>query len=163
MAFDSFLKIEGIEGESTDKAHPGEIVIESFSWGESNSGSAGSGGGGGAGKASLQDFHFTMATSKASPALMLTCATGRHIPEATLTCRKAGGGFEFMKIRFQDCLVSSYQLGAHLIDTQFSLLGDDEQLPTDQMSLNFVTIDFLFTVQRTGETVEAEFTNSGGI
>ena len=36
MAFDAFLKIEGIEGESTDKVHPGEIEIQSFSWGVSN-------------------------------------------------------------------------------------------------------------------------------
>ena len=40
MAFDAFLKIEGIEGESTDKAHPGEIEISSFSWGVSNTAAA---------------------------------------------------------------------------------------------------------------------------
>ena len=40
MAFDAFLKIEGIEGESTDKTHPGEIEIESFSWGVANTGTA---------------------------------------------------------------------------------------------------------------------------
>lgn len=33
---DFFLKIDGIKGESTDKAHKGEIEIESFSWGETN-------------------------------------------------------------------------------------------------------------------------------
>ena len=37
--------------------------------------------GGGAGKAVLQDFHFGMATSKASPNLMLACATGEAPPE----------------------------------------------------------------------------------
>ena len=50
MAFDAFLKIDGIEGESTDKTHPGEIEIQSFSWGVSNTASGGAGGGGGAGK-----------------------------------------------------------------------------------------------------------------
>ena len=36
MAFDAFLKIEGIDGESADKTHPGEIEVVSFSWGVSN-------------------------------------------------------------------------------------------------------------------------------
>ena len=31
---DYFLKIEGVESESTDAKHKGEIELESFSWGE---------------------------------------------------------------------------------------------------------------------------------
>jgi type VI secretion system secreted protein Hcp len=149
MAFDAFLKIEGIDGESTDKAHPSEIEIQSFSWGVENTGSAGGGGGGGAGKATPQDFHFTSATSKASPSLMLACATGRHFQKATLTCRKAGGTgqVEFIKIRLEDCLVSSYQTGE----------ASSDGSPADEYSLNFVKIDFLYTVPSTGETVESSF------
>src|SRR5262245_30655852 len=103
MAFDAFLKIEGIEGESTDKTHPGEIEISSFSWGEANTGGGSTGG-----TAVLQDFSFSMVTSKASPNLMLACATGKHLQQSALTLRQ--GDFEFMKIRLSDCLVSSYQL-----------------------------------------------------
>ena len=147
MAFDAFLKIDGIDGESNDKFHKGEIEISSFSWGVTQTGSIGSGGGGGAGKASFQDLHFASSISKASPLLAKNCATGEHIKEATLTVRKGGGdkGFEFMKIKLNDVLVSSYQNGG---------AGD---LPSDQFSLNFVKIDFLYTVQRTGETVETTF------
>jgi type VI secretion system secreted protein Hcp len=153
MAFDAFLKIDGIEGESTDKSHPGEIEVESFSWGVENTGSASSGGGGGAGKAVPQDFHFTAGLSKASPSLMLACATGRHSQLATLTCRKSGGDhFEFLKIKLEDVLISSYQTGGS---------ENDGDVPTDQFSLNFVKIDFLYSVERTGETVEAEVTFSG--
>ena len=39
MAFDAFLKLDGIEGESNDKTHKGEIEISSYSWGVANSGS----------------------------------------------------------------------------------------------------------------------------
>ena len=148
MAFDAFLKIEGIDGESTDKNHPNEIEIDSFSWGVANTGSGATGGGGGAGKAVAQDFHFTSGISKASPSLMLACATGRHIQQATLTCRKAGGnGFEFLKIKLQDCLISSYQTGGSTHDDS----------PEDSVSISFVKIDFLYSVQRTGETVESTF------
>ena len=89
-AVDYFLKIDGIPGESTDSKHKNEIDIESWSWGEANSGSHAYGGGGGAGKVSVQDFNFTMHVNKASPKLFLACATGQHIKEALLTCRKAG-------------------------------------------------------------------------
>ena len=33
MAVDMFLKLDGIEGESKDAKHAGEIDIESFAWG----------------------------------------------------------------------------------------------------------------------------------
>jgi type VI secretion system secreted protein Hcp len=151
MAFDAFLKIEGIDGESTDKTHPNEIEIDSFSWGVTNTGSASSGGGGGAGKAVSQDFHFAAGTTKASPNLMLACATGRHFPRATLTCRKAGGSgqVEFLKIKLSDCLISSYSLGGSP--------SGEAPVPEDQFSINFVKIDFLYTVARTGEMVETTF------
>jgi type VI secretion system secreted protein Hcp len=58
MAFDAFLKLDGIDGESADAKYKGAIEILSFSWGVSNAGSHGSGSGGGAGKASFQDLHF---------------------------------------------------------------------------------------------------------
>jgi type VI secretion system secreted protein Hcp len=164
MAFDSFLKLDGIDGESTDKAHPNEIVLESFSWGESNPTSVGGGGsGGGAGRASIQDFHFTMATSKATPNLMLACAVGRHFPTAKLTCRTpgAGGGFEFMKVTLADVVVSLFQLGAHPTDTVYSALGGDENTSTDEITLSFGRIDILYTVQRTGESIETSYDLGG--
>ncbi len=69
-----------------------------------------SGGGGGAGKVTMQDFNFVMNVNKAAPKLFLACATGEHIKNAVLICRKAGKDQqEFMKFTFSDVLVSSYQ------------------------------------------------------
>jgi type VI secretion system secreted protein Hcp len=144
MAFDAFLKIEGIDGESQDKDHKNEIEIDSFSWGVTNP-STGGGGRGGGGRAMNQDFHFIAPVSKASPSLMLACCTGRHFATATLTCRKAGTEFE--KIELFDVLVSSY-----------SPSGDThEDRPEDSFTLNFHKIDFLYAVAKTGEMVEATF------
>src|SRR5207244_10935431 len=68
-------------------------------------GNANSGGGAGAGKVQIQDFHFTMTTSKASPTLLKVCATGEHIKDATLSCRKAGGSQQdFMIIKMNDVI-----------------------------------------------------------
>jgi type VI secretion system secreted protein Hcp len=139
-AVDYFLKLKGIDGESTDHKHKNEIDVESFSWGETNSGSHASGGGGGAGKVSMQDFHFVMKISKASPKLMLACATGEHIPDGTLICRKAGTDQqEFLSIKMTDLLVSSYQTGGS---------GHGDIVPTDQVSLNYSKIEFEYKEQK---------------
>ena len=138
MAADFFLKIDGIKGESTDKKHKDEIDLASWSWGESNSGSHSAGGGGGAGKVSMQDFHFTMQINKATPELMLACATGKHIPSAVLVCRKAGGEQqEYLEIKFSDLLVSSYQTGN----------GGGSDLPVESISLNFSKIEYAYKPQ----------------
>src|SRR3712207_5494013 len=129
---DYFLKIEGIEGESKDKAHKNEIELESWSWGETQSGSHAYGGGGGAGKVVMQDFSFVMLTNKASPKLFLHCANGKHISKAVLTCRKAGElQQEFLKITLSDLLVSSFQTGGS---------GHGDIIPVDQVSVNFSKI-----------------------
>lgn len=139
-AVDYFLKLKGIDGESTDHKHKNEIDVESFSWGETNSGTHAGGGGGGAGKVTMQDFHFVMKISKASPKLMLACATGEHIPDGTLVCRKAGTDQqEFLTIKMTDLLVSSYQTGGS---------GHGDIVPTDQVSLNYSKIEFEYKEQK---------------
>lgn len=136
---DYFLKLDGIKGESRDDKHKDEIQLESWSWGETNAGSGHSGGGHGAGKVSMQDFHFVMHMNKATPELMLACADGKHLKDAILTCRKAGGGQnDFFSVKMSDVLVSSYQTGG-------SAHGD--VLPVDQVSLAFTKIEFEYKPQ----------------
>ena len=145
-AVDYFLKLDGIKGESTDSKHKGEIDLESFSWGATQSGTHSAGGGGGAGKVQMQDFHFVMKANTASPKLMEACATGEHIKNAILICRKAGKDQqEYMKWTFSDLLVSSYQTGG-------SSHGD--VIPMDQVSLNFSKIEFEYKAQKADGTLD---------
>src|SRR5258708_7244859 len=103
---DIFLKIDGIAGESTDKTHINEIVIDSFSFGVSQTGAST---GLGAGKAKINEFHITKAFDKSSPELFLASASGKHIKDMTLAMRKAGGDPQsFLTIKLTDVLVSSY-------------------------------------------------------
>src|SRR5689334_24466629 len=61
MAFDSFLKLDGVAGESVRSGFEGWIEIYSFSMGASNPSSIGtSGAGAGAGKVSLSGFNYTL-------------------------------------------------------------------------------------------------------
>ena len=137
-AVDFFLKVDGIEGESTDAKHTNEIDVQSWSWGETQTGTFAGGGGGGAGKVSMQDFHFTMTVNKATPKLMLACATGQHIGKAVLACRKAGGEQqEYMIVTMSDLLVSSYQTGG----------SQGDLVPVDQISLNFSKIEIEYKPQ----------------
>lgn len=135
---DYFLKIDGIEGESTDGKHKNSIDVESWSFGETQTGSHVGGGGGGAGKVSMQDFHFVMKANKASPLLFLHCANGKHIPKAVLTCRKAGEKQqEYLKWTFSDLLVSSFQTGG----------SQGDMIPTESISLNFAKIEVSYQPQ----------------
>ena len=76
-AVDYFLKIDGIQGESKADKHKDEIDIESFSWGETQSGTFAVGGGGGSGKISMQDFHFTMLGKQSEPGALSGMCTRR--------------------------------------------------------------------------------------
>jgi type VI secretion system secreted protein Hcp len=137
---DFFLKIDGIEGESQDSTHKGEIPVQSWSFGAAQSGTSSHGSGAGGGKVNFQDFHFVMTVNKSTPKLLEKCADGSHIAKAILTVRKAGGKQEeFLKITFTDILVSSYQIGGS---------GGSSVLPTDQVSLNFSKIEFEYKEQK---------------
>jgi len=133
-----FLKIDGIQGESVDKVHKGEIDVESWSWGVVNEGSPGTGSGGGAGRASFEDFHFVTRISKASPQLFLSCATGVHHKDATLSGRRGGDktSGDFLKYKLSDVQVTSVQHA-----------GGGSDLPIEQLSLSYGRFEITFTPQ----------------
>ena len=131
MPFDYFLRIDGIAGESTDATHKGEIAVQTFLWGETQSGSP-LGGGGGAGKLSAGPLIVTARASKASPLLLLACASGQHIKSAVLSVRRAGAGkaqLDFLTITLNDVLITSFEVNANT-----------ENGPVDEVSLAFAQI-----------------------
>jgi len=145
---DYFLKITDVKGESTDSKHSGEIELESWSLGASNSASFSSGGGGGSGKVSLQDLHFVKKYDQGSVPLFVGCATGKHFASAVMVCRKAGGNQEeFLKVTMTDVLVSSYQSGGS---------GGSDILPMDQISLAFSKIEFAYKAQKADGSLGGE-------
>ncbi len=92
----------------------------------------------------MQDFNFTMHVNKASPKLLLACASGHHIKEALLTCRKAGKEQqEYLKIKFTDLLVSSFQTGG----------SNGDVVPVDQIALNFAKIEYEYYPQKDDGTL----------
>jgi type VI secretion system secreted protein Hcp len=144
MAFDAFLKIEGIPGESRDLKHKDEIEVLSFSWGVTQ-GTQGQGQGR-RGRADVQDFTIVKPLDKASPLLFVAACHGDHFTQAIFTARKAGESqVEFYKITMSDVLISSVRPGGS---------AGSESLPLEEVSLNFGALKIEFTPQdATGKPV----------
>lgn len=139
MAQDMFLKLEGIEGEATDAGHSGEIELVSWNWEVTQPSSMHSGSGGGTGKARANDLEFVHALDKASPNLFKYCVTGKHIPEAVLTIRKAGGSpLEYLKLTMKDVLVTLVRP---------SSASEEEGKITETVRLSFTEIKEEYEVQ----------------
>lgn len=162
---DYFLKIDGIEGESLQKGHEKEVEITGFKWAAQNSGSFAGNLGGGSGKVKMRDFQFTVPVNKASPKLFLACCTGEHIKSATLTCRKAGKTQqEYLKWKFTDLLISSYNVGAGSVFDKATLGGGggspvaepiDTFMPSDQITFNFTRIELTYAPQKADGSLDA--------
>jgi type VI secretion system secreted protein Hcp len=136
MAVDMFLMLDGIKGESADDKHKGEIDIQSFSWGLSQSGSGHRGSGSGTGKVDMADITIQKLADKSTPSLMLACANGKHIAKGKLTVRKAGENpLDYYTIDIEGILISS-----------FNTSGGGE-LPTETVGLNFVKIKHEYWTQ----------------
>jgi type VI secretion system secreted protein Hcp len=142
MAFDTFLKIEGIDGESTRKGFEKQMEIASFSLGASNPATIGSGTGGtGGGKVSVSTFNVMKRTDASSPLLFQACCQGDHYPKATVTLNKAAGKapIDFLKYEFEEVYVDSVQWSG-------STGGDDT--PTESVSFSFAKVTVTYTPQK---------------
>jgi type VI secretion system secreted protein Hcp len=165
MAFDCFLKIDGVPGECTDDKHKDWIEILSYSHGVSQpaSGSPSSGGGRSAERCDHQDFSVVKTIDKASPKLALYCCNGSHIKEISLQlCRATGDKQKYMEYKLTDVIVSSYCPGGSA--------GGGEALPVEEVSFNYGKVEWTYTVtdHRTGKpagdvnTHWDQVTNKGG-
>jgi type VI secretion system secreted protein Hcp len=144
----TFLKLDGIAGGSTEKDHKGEIPIGGFSVSAQGAPSAigSQSSGAGAGKVNIQSFSITKTLDKSSPLLFQAAATGQHIKEAVLSFTHKAGGKEqtYLKFDFQNVLISSVQDGSSGGGT-----------PTEQVTFAFQKVDesFIEPNGKTGATV----------
>jgi type VI secretion system secreted protein Hcp len=109
MAQDFHIKFDGVEGESTNKDHKGEIEVLTWSWGLDAPVPAGTGAA--SGKAKAAEFRFVHNYDKASPLLARAGASGRVFKQVLLTARKSGEGQkDFLKVTMKEVFVTSVQL-----------------------------------------------------
>jgi type VI secretion system secreted protein Hcp len=140
MAFDAFIKIDGIPGESTDDKHKDWIEILSFSHGVSQprSGSVSSGGSRSSQRTDHSDFSVIHALDKASPKLNLFCSNGDHIKEITVElCRAGGDKQKYMEWKLEDVIVTSVRPGGSS--------SGEESLPLEEISFAYGKITWTYT------------------
>jgi type VI secretion system secreted protein Hcp len=143
MAFDAFLKIDGVPGESTDDKHKDWIEILSFSLGANQpaSATASSAGGATAERVDIQDLSIVKALDKASPKIFEACCTGQHFKEIKIElCRAGGDKLKYMEYKLSNAIVSSVRPGG-------SAQGS-ETLPLEEVSFNFGKIEMTYTQQK---------------
>ena len=161
-AVDMFLDLgSDLPGESVDKAHQGQVDVLAWSWGAANSGTTRLGGGAGVGTNRFNDLTVTKWVDKSSPKLMLRCATGAHIPTATLFVRKTGtkAPIEYIKVILTDVMVTSVSTGGS---------GGEDRL-TENISLTYaqLQIDYVPTnpdgTAGTAIPFKWDVVNTGGV
>ena len=104
-----FLLLTNIDGESLDLVYNGKIEVMDWDWGMHNNASFELTGAKAAQHTRFAHLNIHKKLDKSSPTLMLYCAYGTKIPEATLICRKNDGGVpvDYLKIQLKDVKVQS--------------------------------------------------------
>ena len=140
MAFDAFLKIEGIKGESTDSGHKDQIEVLSYSHSVAQQGGASVSRGGGqtGGRADLGDFSIVKVLDLSSPNLFKYCASGKHIPSVMVELVSADENpHVYMKYTLSDVVISSVRPGG-------SSNGEGTR-PLEEVSFRYAKIEQEYT------------------
>ena len=132
-----FLRFDPpIDGGSVDDKFAKQIVVQSFSWGETNDSNT----------VTAQDFHFAADTDRQSPRLLQACAEGTLFNSAELNMVNEQTGAAFYTIKLSNVQISSYSVGASAGGTP---------RPIDQASLRFRIIDNTFRPQKPDGSLDA--------
>jgi len=139
---DMFLKLEGVDGESSDPKHPGEIQIDGFSLNAVSGRDAFTNQAAGA----VRMSHMTIRAKvdKSTPKLFTKITKNEKIPTAVLTCRKAGKEqFEYFKVTLSEVLVVKVQAGGLGADA-------DDVVPQCEFDLAYGKIEISAKEQTSG-------------
>ena len=140
-AFDAFLQIEGIPGESSADSHKEWIELLSFS-------TAFQPGGGGAREAT-SSLELTKLMDKASPVLGERCAAGTAAPSARLELMESTpSAIRFFDIRLSNVVVSAYSIKTSC--------PTSSPAPSESLSLNYSKITWTYTVRRPNSRLPQE-------
>jgi type VI secretion system secreted protein Hcp len=139
MAFDAFLKISTVPGESTDDKHKDWIELLSYSHGVNQPKSVVSSAGSmSSQRADFHDFTITKVVDKASPKLMAACASGEHFSEVNVEiCRAGGDKQKYMEYKLTDVITTSFRPGGQS--------SDSETLPTEVVAFSYGKIEMTYT------------------
>jgi type VI secretion system secreted protein Hcp len=145
MAFDVFVQIDGIPGESLDDQHPDWIEVLSFEHAmeQPASASASSSGGATAERVNHKPFIFVHQIDKASPKLAEACCKGTHIAKIVFEFCRAGGEekTKYYEVVLEQALVNS-------IKPRGATDKDERGFPTEEVALTYGKINWNYIQQK---------------
>ena len=147
MAFDAFIKIDGVPGESTDDKHKDWIEVLKFSMGhvQPTSATDSSAGGGTTERVEFHDLQITKHVDKASAKLAEFCASGKHIANVVMElCRAGGDKLRYLEVKMEDVVISSFKMEPpNKLDPTSA-----DAFPLDDVDFNFAKIKWTYTQQK---------------
>ena len=142
MAYDAFIKIDGIPGESQDDKHKDWIEILNFQheMNQPSSATASSAGGGTTERVDHEDIEITKHIDKASPKIWESLSKGTHIPNVVIEfCRAGGDKQKYLEIKLEQAIISYAAPGCSKHDDSF---------PTEDVKFNYGKIKWTYTQQK---------------
>ncbi len=150
MAFDAFLRISTIPGESTDEKHKDwvEVLRYRLAMRQVSGGERSTGGAAAACRCTHKPLVILKVLDKASPKLALACCNGEHLAEVKLQlCRATGEKTPYMEYTLQDVIVAQITRGANT--------DQDQTLPLEEVAFDYgkITWKYTQTDHQTGKPV----------
>ena len=145
FASDIFLKIDKIQGESTDSKHKDHIEVLSWAWGQSTG--TGRTARGIQAASCIEDLSFMKFVDSSSPALIMNGVVGEVAQTAVLTVLKPGDKEqqqEFLKLTMKNVTVVSFQISG----------SEGDSLPTESVTLHFESMQGEYRKQRPDGTLD---------
>lgn len=156
---DIFVKLDGIDGESTVRGHENETVVLSYEQSIDHPAPPLTGGGAVTGKPTFSGVRFRKPVDKGSIPLLLASAAGSHIRDARFTFRRPGTGLDFYKVILGEVLVTHVVqragVGAQYpLDFNTLTSGSDSSGFLDEVTLSYTKIQWEYQpVSPTGAPV----------
>jgi len=133
-AYDLFLRIEGVDGESTDASHLKWVDVLEYSWGieEVSGGTSRT-----TGSMEHLNLAVTKTLDKTSPSMAVKCSKFEVIPTVVLAICQAGGDrAQIMRYTLEDVYVKSVHVYGN---------AADEIRPVEEITFSYRKITWLYT------------------
>jgi type VI secretion system secreted protein Hcp len=143
MAFDTFLWIDGLDGDSSDSEHKNWIEITAYNLAATQavSRTASSTGGATVGRVYLSHFSVVKRVDIATPKILEACCTGHHFKKIVMSVHRAGGEKQkYLKIVFENVIISGINSG-NIFDPVAS------SFPEDVVWFDYAKVNIVYSQQ----------------
>ncbi|AHG39181.1 Hcp1 family type VI secretion system effector [Pseudomonas syringae CC1557] len=143
MAFDTFLWIDGLDGDSSDSEHKNWIEITAYNLAATQavSRTASSAGGATVGRVYLSHFSIVKRVDIATPKILEACCSGQHFKKIIMSVHRAGGEKQkYLEVVFEEVIISGIHSG-NIFDPAAS------SFPEDVVWFDYAKVNIVYSQQ----------------